>query len=194
MLEACNNTAVSSSRAWRLIRWSLAVALLLAPLVAMLFTDEVNWTLGDFVFAAVLIGATGLAFELALRACASLMFRAAAALTLGTTFLLIWVNAAVGIIGDSANAANLLYGLIVAIVVLTTIASGFAPVAMSRATAAAAVVQGMITIAAVLTGWGEPASSPVELVAINGFFIVLWLSAMLLFRPAAAEAAPGGCR
>ena len=39
---------------WRIIGWSIPATLLLLPLVAMRFTDEVNWTFSDFVFAAVL--------------------------------------------------------------------------------------------------------------------------------------------
>jgi len=46
----------------------LAVAIiLLVPLIAMQFTTEVNWTLLDFVVAAVLLFSTGLMCELALR-------------------------------------------------------------------------------------------------------------------------------
>ena len=45
----------------------LGVALvLLAPLIAMRFTDEVNWTAFDFAFAAVLLIGAGLLLELIL--------------------------------------------------------------------------------------------------------------------------------
>ncbi len=43
------------------------VFLLLIPLVAMQFTNEVNWTLSDFVVAAVLLLGTGLIFEFVMR-------------------------------------------------------------------------------------------------------------------------------
>ena len=45
---------------------SLALLLLL-PAIALLFTDEVQWTAGDFLFAAVLLGGTGLLVELVVR-------------------------------------------------------------------------------------------------------------------------------
>lgn len=52
----------------RLICILLAVpVLLLVPLIAMGFTQEVNWTLLDFVAAAVLLLSAGLACELVLR-------------------------------------------------------------------------------------------------------------------------------
>ena len=39
---------------WRIVGWGLAVALILAPLVAMqLQAPGVNWTLSDFIFAIV---------------------------------------------------------------------------------------------------------------------------------------------
>jgi hypothetical protein len=44
------------------------VALVLSlPLVAMQFTDEVVWTLGDFIVVGVLLTAIGVAIELAVR-------------------------------------------------------------------------------------------------------------------------------
>jgi nitrate/nitrite transporter NarK len=43
------------------------VFLLLIPLVAMQFTNEVNWTLSDFVVAAVLLLGTGLVCEFVMR-------------------------------------------------------------------------------------------------------------------------------
>ena len=44
-----------------------ATILLLIPLVAMQFTEEVNWTLADFLVAGVLLYGTGLLCELILR-------------------------------------------------------------------------------------------------------------------------------
>jgi hypothetical protein len=50
------------------VRVSLGVALVLSlPLVAMLFTDEVVWSLGDFAVAGVLLAVIGVALELAVR-------------------------------------------------------------------------------------------------------------------------------
>ncbi|RYY32003.1 MAG: hypothetical protein EOP59_19865, partial [Sphingomonadales bacterium] len=53
---------------WRLIGWGGIAALMLTPAVAMQFTDEVNWTVGDFLFAALMFGSVGLAIELTVRA------------------------------------------------------------------------------------------------------------------------------
>jgi hypothetical protein len=61
------------------VRVALATAcILLLPLVAMLFTDEVDWSLADFVFAGALLGGTGLVLELAARKPRNVAYRAAA--------------------------------------------------------------------------------------------------------------------
>ena len=50
------------------VRVAVGVALILSlPLVAMQFTDEVVWTLGDFVVGGVLLAVIGIALELALK-------------------------------------------------------------------------------------------------------------------------------
>lgn len=50
------------------VRVALGVALILSlPLVAMLITDEVVWSLADFVLAGVLLATIGVALELAVR-------------------------------------------------------------------------------------------------------------------------------
>ena len=43
----------------RPLLWGGAGLLLLAPLVAMQFTREVNWTVSDFLFAALLVVSLG---------------------------------------------------------------------------------------------------------------------------------------
>lgn len=61
------------------VRVALATGLiLLLPLVAMQFTDEVDWSVADFVFAGVLLAATGLLLELAVRKPRNIAYRAAA--------------------------------------------------------------------------------------------------------------------
>lgn len=82
---------------WRIAGWGTAAGLLLVPLVAMQFTTEVNWTLGDFVAGALLIGVPGLAFEAVAHRTRNLAYRVGAALALVTVFLVVWVELAVGI-------------------------------------------------------------------------------------------------
>ncbi len=64
------------------VRVALATTLiLLLPLVAMQFTDEVAWSVADFVFAGVLLAGTGLLLELAVRKPRNIAYRAAAVAT-----------------------------------------------------------------------------------------------------------------
>src|SRR4051794_6865924 len=88
---------------WRLAGWSLAAGLLLLPLVAMHFTKEVNWTVFDFLFAGLLIGGVGLVLEVAVRMTRNPFYRMAVAAALAASFLTIWVNGAVGMIGSEDN-------------------------------------------------------------------------------------------
>ena len=71
-------TSKSTSRAAILVVLATAFILLL-NLVAMQISDDVNWSLFDFVFAGVLLGGTGLLLVRAARKPGSLAYRAAAA-------------------------------------------------------------------------------------------------------------------
>lgn len=81
-----------------LILLTVAIILLI-PVIAMQFTDEVNWTLLDFVVAAVLLFSTGLMCELTLRKIKKTKYRIAICLALLLSFILIWAELAVGIFG-----------------------------------------------------------------------------------------------
>ena len=73
--------------------------LLLIPLIGMQFTDEVNWTLGDFVIAGALLFGTGLMCELVIRKVKKINYRIAICVALLVLFLLVWAELAVGIFG-----------------------------------------------------------------------------------------------
>jgi hypothetical protein len=86
----------------RLVGIGLTVVLiLLIPLIAMQFTDEVNWTLLDFVVAGVLLLAAGLMSELVIRKVNKMEHRIAIYLAILVAFLLIWAELAVGIFGTA---------------------------------------------------------------------------------------------
>jgi hypothetical protein len=72
--------------------------LLLLPLIAMQFTDEVNWTLFDFVAAGVLLLGTGFLCELAITKIKNFKYRIAACAVIMALLLLIWAELAVGIL------------------------------------------------------------------------------------------------
>jgi len=76
-----------------------SVIILLIPLIAMQFTDEVNWTLFDFVVAGVLLLGTGIMCELVIRKINKTKYRIVACVALLVVLLLIWAELAVGIFG-----------------------------------------------------------------------------------------------
>ncbi len=73
--------------------------LLLIPLVAMQFTNEVDWNIADFIIMGVLLIGTGLLCELVLRKVRSIKHRIIICGAVLFTFFLIWAELAVGIFG-----------------------------------------------------------------------------------------------
>lgn len=85
----------------RLIGIVLAVVLLLfIPLIAMQFTHEVNWTILDFVVAAILLLGTGIMCELVIRKINKIKYRIVICVVLLVALVLIWAELAVGIFGS----------------------------------------------------------------------------------------------
>ena len=93
------NMTIITMRHKALVRIALVTALiLLLPLLAMQFTDEVVWDLADFVVAGALLFGTGLTYELIAGKGGNFAYRAAVGVAAAAALLLVWVNLAVGII------------------------------------------------------------------------------------------------
>lgn len=71
--------------------------LLSIPFIAMQFTNEVNWTPGDFIIMGVLLFGTGLLCEFVMRKVKNTNKRIMICAALLFVFLLIWAELAVGI-------------------------------------------------------------------------------------------------
>jgi GNAT superfamily N-acetyltransferase len=184
--DAENGGGRSGSR-WRIAAWGTAAALMLLPLVAMQVTDEVVWDLADFAFAGALVGGVGVTYELAVRMTRNRAYRAAVAVALAAAFILVWVNAAVGIIGSEDNPANLMYGGVLAVGIVGAVIARFQPHGMARALVATALAQVSVAAIALIAGLGSTASGPLEILTLNGCFAALWLMSAWLFRKAARE-------
>ena len=167
---------------WRMAAWATAALLLLTPLLAMQFTDEVDWGVADFAFAGILILATGGAYELTARTTGNRSYRAAAAIALATAFILIWVNLAVGIIGSEDNPANLMYGAVLGVGIIGAALARLRPHGMAGAMAATAIAQALVAVIAQIAG------TPVW--TLTGCFVALWLLSAWLFRKSARELPP----
>ena len=164
------------------------VLMLLIPLVAMQITDEVAWSVFDFVFAGALIFGTGLTFVLVARKAGNSAYRFAVGVALAAAFILVWLTGAVGIIGSEDNNANVMYLGVLAVGVVGAIVARFQPRGMARALFATALAQGLVSVIALIITLGSPGSPPLEILALNGFFVGLFVGSAWLFR----EAARGG--
>lgn len=73
--------------------------LLLIPFIAMQFTNEVAWSLFDFVVAAILLLGTGLLCELVLRKVNKTKHRLIICAIILVLLILTWMELAVGLFG-----------------------------------------------------------------------------------------------
>jgi len=169
----------------------IVTALLLLPLIAMQFSDEVNWNLVDFVVAGFLLAGIGILYELAARKTSNIEYRAAVGLALAGGLLLIWINLAVGIIGTEDNPANLMYIGVLFVGIIGAFLIRFESRGMVRVLFATALAQAVTVVIALVTGMHEtPYSSIGEILILNVFFIALFIGSAYLFRRAALNYSP----
>lgn len=170
----------------RLSAWAAVVALiLLVPLVAMQFTVEVKWDLFDFAFMGSLLFGTGLAYELVARKSGTITYRAAVGIALATSLILVWVNGAVGIIGD--GPVNLMYSGVLAVGIIGAIVAHLEPRGMARTLFAMAIAQMMVPVISLMV-WDPPFDpGVVPVLGLNGFFAMLFVGSALLFRRATRQ-------
>lgn len=185
MAQRVERGGAGAGQWWRIGFWSIAAALLLMPLIAMQFSEDVRWTLGDFVMLGALLLTPGLVYELVVRRSSNAWYRAGAAVALAATVLLVLINGAVGIIGSEDNDANLMYGAVPAVWAIVAAAGRFRAAGMARAMVAAAAAQTLVAVIAMVAGAGsEVAYWPLHIVALTGAFVAVWMAAAWLFQRA----------
>ena len=120
------------------------------------------------------------------------VYRTAAGLALTAAFLIVWMNAAAGLLGmEDDDPANLLYGGVLAIGLLGGIIARFQPRGLAWALLATALSQAVV--GAFALNYPNTAG-PVQIVVVHGLFVALFAGAAWLFRLAARQrsAAPAG--
>jgi hypothetical protein len=178
----------TDSTAYRSARIVLAAAfILMLPLLAMQVTDQVVWSLADFAVAGTLLAGTGLLYELATRKAGSIAYRAAVGVALAAALFLVWINLAVGIIGSEDDLANLMYLGVLAVGIVGAVVARFQPHGMARALFATALAQALVAVIALVFRLGSPDSGPLEILAVNGLFVALFVGSASLFRHAARD-------
>lgn len=153
----------------------------------MQFTDDVNWDVFDFVLMGAVLFGIGLAYELIARRSEKTVYRVAFGVGLAGAFLLFWVNAAVGIIGNEGQPANLLYGVVFVVGFIGSLVARFKSSGMARTLFSAAFAQMIIPVIAFLI-WPPPVTSWAPSVfgvfMLNTFFATMFAISGLLFRKA----------
>ncbi len=178
----------------RLGMWAVVVLLLmLIPLVLTLLNPQASinggtgggwdWTGGDFIFAFVVLFGAAVAYELVAKRIDNMTYKIAVGLAVGASLLLIWVNAAVGIIGEN-NGFNLIYLGIVFIGLIGSIIARFRPQGMARTLFVMAVAQMAVPVIALFIAPNIMREPPgvIGVFALNVFFATLFVGSALLFQ------------
>lgn len=114
-------------------------------------------------------------------------YRFAFGVALAAAFVLAWLSLGVGVIGKDGDPANLMYFGVLAVGTIGAVIARFRPHGMARALLATALAQALVAVLALVLGLGLPWSPPVEILALNGFFVALFLGSAWLFQNAARE-------
>jgi len=77
----------------------ISLFLLLIPLIAMQFTEEVDWTITDFIVAGGLLFGAVLISEIVLRKITNINYKVGLLGAILIILILIWIELAVGIFG-----------------------------------------------------------------------------------------------
>lgn len=177
------HTTIANDPVWRALRWVVwggAALLLLAPLIAMRFTDEVDWSPVDFLVMGTLLALVGGAYELAVRIARTHVYVIAFGVAVATAFLTIWADLAVGIVGEPAEPINRIFFGVVAVAVIGAVLARLRPAGMARAMLATAVAQAAASVVALVVDGAT-------VFVLTAVFAVLWLVSAALFRRAAGQ-------
>lgn len=110
-------------------------------------------------------------------------YRFAASVALGTAFVIVWLNAAAGLIGiEDDDPANLMYVGVLGIGFVGAIIARFQARGLARALFATALAQALV--GGIALTYPNTASA-VAIVVLHGVFVALFVGSALLFRYAA---------
>lgn len=166
----------------------IALCILILPLIGELTVPDWNWGVGGFLVMGTLLYVTFLMIELIAKHSPNTFYKAAVGIAVLTTFAIIYVNLAVGIIGEGNNTSACYF---------LTVPVGFLGLALSRlkpkglswtAFAMAAVVLLVPTIALLLNDpYIQEEPGPLKVFVLSGCLAVAYAVAGALFRKAAKK-------
>ena len=77
----------------------IVISLLLIPFIAMQFTMEVNWAVGDFITAGMLLLATGVVYLIIMKKVKNIKVKISYVVAILALLSIVWIELAVGIFG-----------------------------------------------------------------------------------------------
>jgi hypothetical protein len=161
----------------------MAIVAWMAPALAMVFTDEVNWSPFDFAIFGTLLLAAVASFELLTRHSLQTSYRLAASLAVLAAFVTVWVNLAIGIVGHESQPINLLFFAVLAVGVAGACLARFEASGMGAAMLITAIAQMIAGVIVWASGLGV---AQLDILAkFSAGMVVIWaVSAGLFFRAA----------
>lgn len=165
---------------WRIAGWGVLAALLILPAIAMRFSPEVDWTAFDFVFAGIILAALGIGGEIALRVGRNAPHRSGIGIAALGSFLTVWINGAVGMLGSEDEPTNLVFIALVGVAIVASLLVWFRPSIMRWIMAALSAGQFAVGIAAGL--WTMPGHA-IEW-GVLSFFALIWSASAACFHAA----------
>lgn len=162
---------------WRVAMWGGAALLLCLPAIAMSFFPAagVNWSGPDFVLMGVMLFIACVAVEVGAHVADDFPYLGGVVFAVGTGFVTVWANLAVGMIGDEGNPANLVFLGVLALAVLGTLASRFQARGMAKLMLAVGALQALVGVSVAAAGLDDPKTGTL----IAAFALPWWLSAYL---------------
>ena len=146
-----------------------------------------NWDLLDILVFSTMIAVVATIVVVARRA-RSATYRIAVTVAALGAFFLVWINGAVGIIGNEDNEANLLFFGVLAVAAFGSAIARFRARGMAIALYATTAAQVLVAAYAVTMQLG--ASGPIwprDILMLTALFSAIWLMSGWLFNRAAAK-------
>jgi hypothetical protein len=115
----------------------------------------------------------------------------AMALAFAASFMLVVFGLGIGIIGADGDRANMMYGAVLLVGIIGALLARFRPHGMARTLVAMAAAHAAVGLIALIARLGQPASPPLEIIGLTGFFVLLFVGSAWLFQQAAHGRAGG---
>jgi hypothetical protein len=160
------------------------IVILLLPLLAMNFTDEVNWGIGDFIVMGSMLMFAGFGYLMISNLSTNSAYKVASAIAIAIGFFILWSNLAVGIIGSQSHPANLLFLSVYAIAALGALRSKFKPLGMMKTMLACAAALALIPLCAMVF-WNVDELNIENSIALSLFMAVILSFSARMYRKAA---------